>query len=458
MRVAIRRIHRVLSAWLVVAVVLSAPVLVPARAGNWIRSLGGADVDRLHAVAAVDGRLFFAGSKDGVFGFSRAWWVETDASGAVVSETVFEDPAGRAAEFVALAPIDASLSAGPAFFAGGNVGSPATSHDVFVARVRGDGSIDWQVELTMEGDQRLGDLVALKDGGALAVGGTLSPKATKRDGWVVRLDGSGSIVWQKSFASIGDDAFASALETNKGDLVLAGQVGIRRSVDGFQGWIVALDGDGNVRWQNGFDISAGDGFASILQRRGGYLALGASLQLAFFQGDAWMVEVDRGGALESSSQVGDFEFLGNDTFVDAVTVKGGGFVAVGSTDTIAGPSSQMFAVEFDRRGVLQWIRHFGDDGFEQARAIAATGDGDVVVAGTVTGQPSISDARILRTTPGGGASPTCPFTGVPPAGTAALDPVVLPPIVEESTTGAVSVPGSLFATSTPTSSTEVCDF
>jgi hypothetical protein len=274
----------------------------------------------------------------------------------------------------------------------------------------------------------------------------------------VKLDAQGDIAWQKAFRSVGDDAFAAAIEIPGGDYVLAGQVGVARSPDAFQGWILSLDSDGNVRWQKGYEISSSDGLTTILRVPRGYVALGSALQLAFFQGDAWVLEVNRAGGLVDSRLVGDFEILGNDEFVDARSTRAGGFVALGSTDTVAGPSQQFWATEFDNRGVPLWLRHFGGDAFDIASGLARTEEGDLVLAGSTQGQPDINEGLIVRTVPGGGGSPTCDLTGTLPLNIFEWIPTVTDPVVSDDVTNASLVPGGLAVAASDTTEELLCSF
>ena len=432
-------------------IVLLVPLSASAQDRNWIKSLGGPQVDKIHDTVDADGTLFFGGSKDLEFAFSRAWLLATDPDGTLLLDSAYEDPSGRPAEIVALA-------LGDRLYAGGTVGGPG-SLNIFVARLSMWGSIDWQVELEAEGDQVLGDLVALRDGGLLVVGTTRPPGQSRGDGWVVKFDAQGDIAWQKAFRSVGDDAFAAAIEIPGGDYVLAGQVGVLRSPDAFQGWILSLDSDGNVRWQKGYEISSSDGLTTILQIPGGYVALASALPLPFFEGDAWVLEVNRAGGLVDSRLVGDFEKLGKDEFVDAISTKTGGFVALGNTATVAGRSQQLWATEFDNRGVPQWLRQFGGDSFDIASGLTRTEEGDLVLAGsTRQGQPDINVGLIVRTVPGGGGSPTCDLTGTLPLNIFEWIPTVADPVVTNDVTNASLVPGGLAVAASDTTEELLCSF
>ncbi len=56
----------------------------------------------------------------------------------------------------------------------------------------------------------------------LLVGNTPSFGDEDRNGWVIRIDEMGNIIWQKQYRGILDDRFSSVIETSDG-FIIAGQ-------------------------------------------------------------------------------------------------------------------------------------------------------------------------------------------------------------------------------------------
>jgi len=139
--------------------------------------------------------------------------------------------------------------------------------------------------------------------------------------------------------------------------------------------------------------------------------VGSAFQLAFFRGDAWTLEVDATGGVLSSGFFGDFDQLGHDELVDVAPTDDSGFLALGSTQTVAGSFEQLVLAKVDVLGQLSWIRHYGDAGFDQDTSLAITGDGCIAFAG-FTRQPDTNhDGYLVRTDDQGGRVRRLRFRG-----------------------------------------------
>jgi FHA domain len=78
--------------------------------------------------------------------------------------------------------------------AGSIVAKSGASENAWLVKIDGDGKIVWERSFGGDGADRLNDLKALKDGGFIAVGTTASNGAGKSDLWVLRLDSDGQHV------------------------------------------------------------------------------------------------------------------------------------------------------------------------------------------------------------------------------------------------------------------------
>ncbi|MFN7421092.1 MAG: T9SS C-terminal target domain-containing protein, partial [Flavobacterium sp.] len=108
------------------------------------------------------------------------------------------------------------------------------------------------------------DCIATNDNGALVVGYSNSPISGDKtenliggayDFWVVRLDENGSIIWQNTLGGNGNDTPVSACLTADGGFLIVGYSDSDSSGDktensrGFQDfWVVKLDANGAVLW------------------------------------------------------------------------------------------------------------------------------------------------------------------------------------------------------------------
>ncbi len=101
-----------------------------------------------------------------------------------------------------------------------------------------------------------------------------------RDYWVVKLDGSGNIQWQKCLGGTGAENAYSIQHTADGGYIVAGSSlsnngDVAGNHGGYDYWVVKLDGSGNIQWQKCLGGTNYDEAYSIQQTAdGGYVVAG----------------------------------------------------------------------------------------------------------------------------------------------------------------------------------------
>ncbi|MBD2700142.1 hypothetical protein IC229_05815 [Spirosoma sp. BT702] len=158
--------------------------------------------------------------------------------------------------------------------------------DGWVVKLSPAGSIQWQKCLGGSADDEILSIQQTFDGGYITSGftgssdGDVSGKHGGNDNWVVRLSSSGAIQWQKCLGgSLGDRGY-SIRQTTDGGYIVAGYTSSSNGdVSGYNGgtdcWIVKLNSSGNILWQKCLGGTNYETFYSIQQTTdGGYIATG----------------------------------------------------------------------------------------------------------------------------------------------------------------------------------------
>jgi len=220
------------------------------------------------------------------------------------------------------------------------------------------------------------------------------------DAWVVKLDADGAIQWQKCLGGWERDGITAILQADDGGYICAGSTysndgDVSGNHGAFDAWVVKLDISGALQWQKCLGGTLADAGYSILQSAElGYLVAG---QTRSDDGDvigqhgigttndAWAVKLDALGAIQWQRCLGGSSF---ETAYSAVQAADSGYVLAGVTDSYNGDVSgshgsgdDMWVVKLDRDGSLEWQKCLGGNAHDRAEAICLNGADAYVVAG-----------------------------------------------------------------------------
>ncbi len=149
-------------------------------------------------------------------------------------------------------------------------------------------AIEWQKCLGGSGNEAAFSIQQTTDGKFIvagysdANGGDVTGNHGGDDYWIVKLDGAGNLLWQKSLGGNSLEEPNSIRQTTDGGFIVAGySYSNNGDVSGNHGsddfWIVKLDTAGNLLWQKSFGGSGDDGATSIQQTTdGGFIVAGWS--------------------------------------------------------------------------------------------------------------------------------------------------------------------------------------
>lgn len=160
--------------------------------------------------------------------------------------------------------------------------------DFSAIRIDSVGSNKWEVFFGGSGDDRSFSVDPTRDNGYVFAGFSNSVDAPvtnnhgSADFWIVKLDSTVNIIWQKSLGGTSEDAAYSVRQTIDGGFIAAGSsASTNDDVTGNHGgndyWIVKLDSMGNLQWQKTLG-GPGEDFALCVRQTSdsGYIIAGSS--------------------------------------------------------------------------------------------------------------------------------------------------------------------------------------
>jgi hypothetical protein len=236
----------------------------------------------------------------------------------------------------------------------------AGGSDLLVLKLDASGAVLWQKAYGGTGADWGGSILQTADGGYVAAGQHESG-AGAYDFWVLRVDASGSIVWQKSYGRGGAHSIRQTLDNG---YIAAGS------------HILKLDADGNRVWQKSYEGAAN----SIRQTSdGGYIAAGYISSFGAGSGDFWVLKLDPGGNVLWQKAYG--ETLSEAAYSVRQTSDGGYIVAGYVTVDLNTEFARVLKLDPD--GTVSWQKKYGGWPVRyRAYSLDIARDGRYIVSGS----------------------------------------------------------------------------
>ena len=220
-----------------------------------------------------------------------------------------------------------------------------------------------------------------------------------------------SIQWQNTIGGSGFDQLRSIQQTADGGYILGGSSRSDISGDKTESnmgtsttadyWVVKLNSEGNIEWQNTIGGSGDDQLQSIQQTAdGGYILGGYSrsdisgdktenciIDSTVYYWDYWVVKLNSGGNIEWQNTIG-----GNgDDYLNSIqqTTDGGYILGGSSTSGISGDKTEgnigylydYWVVKLNSVGNIEWQNTIGGSIEDALYSIQQTADGGYILGG-----------------------------------------------------------------------------
>jgi len=263
---------------------------------TWEKSLGGSGSDYGYSIQqTTDGGYIVAGTSNSTngdvtsnYGFYDYWIVKLDSMGAIVWQKSFGGTQYDVAYFIQQTTDGGYVVAGYSNSTDGDITGNNGGFDYWVIKLDNSGTMTWQKSLGGSGEDRAHSIQQTTDGGYIVTGkssstdGDVTGNNGGQDYWLVKLDSTGNITWEKSLGGSGSDIGRSIQQTTDGGYIVGGYSNSTDGdVTGNNGWddywVVRLDSIGTITWQKSLGGTVIDYGHSILQTTdGGYVVAGES--------------------------------------------------------------------------------------------------------------------------------------------------------------------------------------
>ena len=404
---------------------------------EWQKTYGGTGPDTAFEITSTnDGGYFIVGNSNtnnngdvtGNHGFNDFWVVKTNSVGAIQWQKSLGGSDQDYGQSGSQTSDGGYIVAG---YTGSNDGDVSGNHgtiDFWVVKLDGSGNIEWQNAMGGTDHDYAREVRQTVDGGYVVVGFTYSTNGDvignhgDADYWVVKLDTSGNVQWQKTLGGTFGDEGDSIQQTADGGYIVAGH---SFSSDGDvssgnQGlrdyWVVKLDSSGNIQWENSMGGSATEYGKSVIQTSdGGYLIGGETSSsdgdITGHQGagDYWLVKLNNNGIMEWQKTLGGSL---DDEANCVKQVSDGGYLVAGRSGSNDGDvtgnhgSPDFWVVKLNPNGNLIWQKSLGGGSDDSAESIQLTSDGGFILTGytassdgDITGNHGFFDYWVVKLSP-----------------------------------------------------------
>ncbi|GEO04073.1 hypothetical protein AAE02nite_17370 [Adhaeribacter aerolatus] len=227
------------------------------------------------------------------------------------------------------------------------------------------------------------------------------------DYWIVKLRSNGTKEWDKTIGGSNGDWLYAVEQTSDGGYILGGWSTSDASGDKSQGvnggtdyWIVKLDASANIEWEK---TIGGNGieWLNYLQETadGGFVLVGVSgsdaggdktenLKGAF--ADYWVVKLNSNGDKEWDRTIPGYGFPTLKQTTDGGYILGGISDANASGDKTENSKggNDYWAVKLNAAGIKEWDKTIGGNATDELNSIGQTADGGFILGGTSSSNAS----------------------------------------------------------------------
>ena len=294
-------------------------------------------------------------------------------------------------------------------------GASKGAGDIWIVKMNSIGAIEWEKNYGGNAEDEGYSIVQTSDGGYIVGGNTYSSANGDVSGanhgssdiWIVKLDNTGAITWEKNYGGDQTEYFNSIRQTTDGGYIVVGSTNSSANGDvtgasngDFDVWIVKLDNAGAITWQKNYGGSASDRGLSVIQTTDtGYMVAANTESSATGDvtganngaKDIWLLKLDNAGAITWQKNYGG---SGDDGFqYDCIKqTTDGGYIGLASTASSAtGDVSGVnkgavdyWAVKLDNAGSITWEKNYGGSGNEVGTSVYKTADGGYWLIGVTT--------------------------------------------------------------------------
>lgn len=269
-----------------------------------------------------------------------------------------------------------------------------STNDLSFVKLNSDRTVAWQRQFGGNEEENAGSFISTPDGGFLLVG-TSRSFATSTQIYLIKTDKDGNKLWEKNYGGTGGDAGKKIISTKDGNYLIVATTS-SKGAGNFDVYLVKINGNGDIIWDKTHGGSDWDEATDIVELSdGSFIVSGYSLSYSVAGGHDWLL-------LKVNSS-GDFEWrkvfgAQYQDYAARVAIASDGFVVIGTkmVQILPQPKNDLLVIKTDFNGNELWRLQLGGEESEGGGAVIINSDGHVVIAGSTSSYSSKSDSYFLN--------------------------------------------------------------
>jgi hypothetical protein len=249
----------------------------------WTKTYGGPQDDIGFWVQEnADGGYIVCGQTESLGGLFGTWLLKTDSLGDTLWTKVYEGlSASPGRRFHQTADGGFIITTNFLF---------STNWDAFVIKTDAQGDTLWSQAYGGQFNENVTSFASTDDGGYLLAGYIGFPGANP-DGWLLKIDSLGNMLWTQVYGGAGYEEFRSISKTLDSGYILCG--GRSPSPMGFiDVWLMKIDAIGDSIWARTWGAGQADEASDVkVCFDGGYILAGSAFSAGIYD-DAWLLKTE----------------------------------------------------------------------------------------------------------------------------------------------------------------------
>lgn len=184
------------------------------------------------------------------------------------------------------------------YLLGGQSSNGANGFDQFLIRTNDSGDTLWTRRFGTTGTDNI-EYIAVASDGFYLTGGTNGAGAGGDDGYLVKTDTSGNVLFTKTFGGSSPDDFHRVEITIDGGLILSGTTSSTGPLQPNM-WLMRTNAAGDSLWSQAYGGDNHDhGYSGCETSDGGFILAGHSGSFGFYNEEGYIVKTDANGAISN---------------------------------------------------------------------------------------------------------------------------------------------------------------